>query len=81
MLGNVWNDKSSFWRADSGNDTGLWVVFLVQAQCDYCWRCPAPRMLIEGQSSKRERACACVRACVQWRNLFSKTVESLSVKF
>ena len=42
MLGNFWNDESSFWRADSGNDTGLWVVFLVQEQCDCCWGCQQP---------------------------------------
>jgi len=77
MLRNFWNDESSVWRADGGNDTGLWVVFLVQEQCDCCWGCPAPRMLIEGQSS----VCGGWWGGVQWRNLFSKTVESLSVKF
>ena len=53
--GNFWNDESSFWRAD-GNNTDLWVIFLVQEQCDWCWGCSASRMLIEGRSS----VCVCV---------------------
>lgn len=35
--GNFWNIKSSFWKADNGNNICFWVVFPGQKWSDLCW--------------------------------------------
>lgn len=69
MLQELQNVEGNFWRADIRKNTCFSVVFQVQS------------CVISVEAAKCWRCQKLMKMWIRWRNLFSKTEESLSVKF